>query len=268
MPRIVITEPGKPGQPYRFDLGHKMASIGRRSDNDIVLTCPSISGQHCTMERVKGGFILRDQESTNGIKLDGQRMHIIDLEDGMKLSLGDVTMEFQLSKDESGTLSKEDFTPHQKQKQSPASKEAKATAGNDIALKENTRAAGKDTPASKDKAAASRARHSAKDDDEDIVGLIDPDTGKTMKRPPLTSGFSQPVAQSGGGAARPLLVFILIITAVFTGMTISHKLRTGDSLPNKAIDVLKRKPDAEKKPSSDTGSPSDAAEHSAGTSAQ
>lgn len=245
MPRIVITEPGKPGQPYRFDLGHKLTSIGRRSDSDIVLKCPSISGQHCTMERVKGGFILRDQNSTNGIKLDGKRMQIIDLEDGIKLRLGDATMEFQLSEDESSTLSKEDFTPHQKQKQSPASKEARATAGNDIALKENTRVAEKKTPATKVEAAASRSRHSAKDEDEDIVGLIDPDSGKAMKRPPVTSGFNQPVAQSGGGAAKPLLVFILIMAAVFTGMTISHKLRTGDSLPNKAIDVLIRKPDAE-----------------------
>lgn len=257
MPRIVITEPGKPGQPYRFDLGHKLTSIGRRSDSDIVLKCPSISGQHCTMERVKGGFILRDQNSTNGIKLDGMRMQIIDLEDGIKLRLGDATMEFQLSEDESSTLSKEDFTPHQKQKQSPASKEARATAGNDIALKENTRVAEKKTPATKVEAAASRSRHSAKDEDEDIVGLIDPDSGKAMKRPPVTSGFNQPVAQSGGGAAKPLLVFILIMAAVFTGMTISHKLRTGDSLPNKAIDVLIRKPDAEKNASPDNSSESE-----------
>ncbi|MGB2265235.1 MAG: FHA domain-containing protein [Akkermansiaceae bacterium] len=257
MPRIVITEPGKPGQPYRFDLKHKLTSIGRRSDSDIVLKCPSISGQHCTMERVKGGFILRDQDSTNGIKLDGKRMQIIDLEDGMKLSLGDATMEFQLSEDESSTLSKEDFTPHQKQKQNPSSNAAKAKAADDIALKENTRVAEKKTPATKDETAASRSRHSAKDEDEDIVGLIDPDSGKAMKRPPVTSGFNQPVAQSGGGAAKPLLVFILIMAAVFTGMTISHKLRTGDSLPNKAIDVLIRKPDAEKNASPDNSSESE-----------
>ena len=83
-----------------------------------------------------------------------------------------------------------------------------------------------------------------------------------MKRPPVTSGFNQPVVNSGGGATKPLLVFILIIAAVFTGMSVSHKMRTGTSLPNKVIDLLKRKPDTEKSPSKDAGNQSEASEDS------
>ncbi len=263
MPRIVITEPDQPGQPYRFDLDHGQTSIGRRSDNDIVLKCPSISGKHCTMERVGGGFILRDQDSTNGIKLDGGRMQIIDLKDGMKLSLGDVTMEFQLSKEESGILSKEDFTPHQKKKQSASKPEAKKTDQDHISLKENTNTPKKDAPPAKDKEATPASRGPLKESSEDILGLIDPETGKTMKRPPVTPSFNQPAVNSGGGAAKPIVVFILIIAAVFTGMSVSHKMRTGNSLPNKVIDLLKRKPEAEKGPSTGAGDPSAARENSA-----
>ena len=76
------------------------------------------------MERVKGGFILRDQDSTNGIQQDKSLMQVIDLKDGMEVNMGDVTLDFQLSEEEIETLSKEDFVPHQMKKKSASQPEA------------------------------------------------------------------------------------------------------------------------------------------------
>lgn len=116
MPRVTISEPGKTPQPYRFKLERKVVKIGRSSESDIIIECGSASTNHCTMERVDGGYILRDNSSTNGIKQDGTLMEIIDLYDGMEVLIGDIPMKFQLSESEIGTLAGEEFSTHQKKK--------------------------------------------------------------------------------------------------------------------------------------------------------
>jgi len=116
MPRVTISEPGKTPQPYRFKLERKTINIGRGSDNDIVIECASVSTRHSVMERVEGGYLLRDKGSTNGIKQDDTQMEIIDLYDGMEVLVGDIPLKFQLSKDEIQHLSDEDFTTHQRRK--------------------------------------------------------------------------------------------------------------------------------------------------------
>lgn len=223
MPRIVITEPDGQGQPYRFEIDRKRVSIGRGSDNDILLEHPSTSSEHCTMERVKGGFILRDQDSTNGIQQNKSLMQVIDLKDGMELSMGDVTLEFQLSDEEIETLSKEDFVPHQMKKKSASQPEAEVEKKDNLALKENTASSDTNKQSGEPEKPSSPAA-----------------------TPPTPPSYNQPVISSSGSSAKPLLIFILIIAAIFTGMTVSHKFRTGDSLPSKLIDLLKRKPVSEK----------------------
>lgn len=119
MPRVTISEPGKTPQPYRFKLERKIVKIGRSSESDIIIECGSASTNHCVMERVEGGYILRDSNSTNGIKLDETLMQVIDLFDGMEVLIGDVPMKFQLSDSEIDELSTEEFTTHQKKKLPP-----------------------------------------------------------------------------------------------------------------------------------------------------
>lgn len=114
MPRVAITVPGKTSQPYRFQLDRKKVTIGRSSDCDIIIECPSVSSLHCTMERVEGGYILRDRHSTNGIKLDNEEMSVIDLRNDSDVRVGDVKFEYTLSKEELDDLDDEDFTPHSK----------------------------------------------------------------------------------------------------------------------------------------------------------
>ena len=238
MPRIVITEPDKEGQPYRFELERELVSMGRRETNDIVLECRSTSSDHCTMERVDGGFILRDQNSTNGIKQGKSLMQIIDLKDGMDISMGDVTLSFQLSEEETKTLSEESFVPQQMKKRPASPPKDEAPKESPQALKE-----------SKSKPPAKK--------------LPEPVENAEPSSPPSPSpaSYVQPAMHSGGNSIKPLLIFILVPLAIFTGMSLSHKMRTGESLPSKLVDNLMRKPVAEK-----TNEPNDSQTSSEATS--
>lgn len=107
MPRIVITVPGRNAQPYRFQLDRQSVTLGRGSENDIVVDCPSVSVRHAVMERVEGGYRLRDVGSTNGIKLDGEILEAIRLRHGLSVRIGDVAFDFTLSDDEREALARE-----------------------------------------------------------------------------------------------------------------------------------------------------------------
>ena len=107
MPRVIITVPDKTPQPYRFQLDRQVVSIGRGSVNDIAIDCGSVSVKHAEMVRIEGGYELRDLASTNGTKLNGERMDVVPLRNGANVELGDVGFDFQLSDDERATLAEE-----------------------------------------------------------------------------------------------------------------------------------------------------------------
>ena len=115
MPRILITEPDHTPQPYRFAVDRIVTKIGRGTDNDIILATGSASTYHCKMKRVEGGFILADNNSTNGIKHEETQYSIIDLVDGITIQIGDdIDLKFTLTEEEIAQLSQEDFEPQQK----------------------------------------------------------------------------------------------------------------------------------------------------------
>lgn len=107
MPRVTITVPGKIPQPYRFELDRQVVTLGRGSNNDIAIDCGSVSVSHAEMRRVAGGFELADLQSTNGIKLDGERQEVLALHSGISLRMGDVAFDFELSGDELEALESE-----------------------------------------------------------------------------------------------------------------------------------------------------------------
>ncbi len=113
MPRVSITIPGENSQPYRFGLDKETITLGRGSENDIVIDCPSVSSKHCIIERISGGYILRDNQSTNGLRLGDEYMHIVDLTNESKIRVGDVRFEYELSTDELDELDEEQYTPKQ-----------------------------------------------------------------------------------------------------------------------------------------------------------
>ncbi|MGJ8723105.1 MAG: FHA domain-containing protein [Roseibacillus sp.] len=116
MPRICLTIPNATPQPYRFPLDTEVVTIGRSAANDVVVEHGSVSSHHCEMRRAKGGFILADCDSTNGIHLEENEMEVIDLKDGLDAEVGDVLFNYQLTEEEQEELSEEKFKSQQKKK--------------------------------------------------------------------------------------------------------------------------------------------------------
>lgn len=107
MPRVTITVPEKNAQPYRFQLDREVVSLGRGSENDIVIESGSVSVNHAEMRRIEGGYELRDTGSTNGIKLDDVRYDVIPLLSGTTVHIGDVAFDFLLTDEELAILDRE-----------------------------------------------------------------------------------------------------------------------------------------------------------------
>ena len=114
MPKINITEPGKTTQAYRFDLQRMRTTVGRSSDADISIAHRSVSNQHCLIDRLKGGYVIRNNGSTNGIKLNGERQDEITLTNGMEIEIGDVPALFTLEDEECDYLTEERFKERKK----------------------------------------------------------------------------------------------------------------------------------------------------------
>jgi pSer/pThr/pTyr-binding forkhead associated (FHA) protein len=55
-------------------LVRQRMSIGRRASCDICLQFPNISGMHCEVFFRDGYWVVRDLGSTNGVKVNGQRV--------------------------------------------------------------------------------------------------------------------------------------------------------------------------------------------------
>ena len=107
MPRVTITVPERTPQPYRFQLDRMKVHMGRGSENDIIVDDGSVSVRHAVMERIDGGYQLRDLGSTNGIKLEGHTQEIIPLRHGLSVKIGDVAFDFTLSEEEREALGRE-----------------------------------------------------------------------------------------------------------------------------------------------------------------
>lgn len=48
--------------------------VGRRPECDIRLDASNVSGKHCELRFERGGWILKDLGSTNGVKVNGDRV--------------------------------------------------------------------------------------------------------------------------------------------------------------------------------------------------
>ncbi|MGJ8677633.1 MAG: FHA domain-containing protein [Akkermansiaceae bacterium] len=112
MPRVIISAPDKAPQPYRFPIDSALITIGSAETNDIVIDCGSVSSHHCNIERVQGGYIIRDNNSTNGIKQGDVPLAVADIFDQSDIFIGDIPLLFQLSEEEIENIAAEEFTSH------------------------------------------------------------------------------------------------------------------------------------------------------------
>ncbi len=86
-PRLVIRAPG---QPLReVDLDQAAFAIGRKPDNDVVLSLDYVSGHHGRLEQRTTAWHYLDLGSLNGTSVNGQRVQSAVLRDGDILRIGD-----------------------------------------------------------------------------------------------------------------------------------------------------------------------------------
>ncbi|RIK38728.1 MAG: hypothetical protein DCC55_20150 [Chloroflexi bacterium] len=91
-PRLVVYTAAR---TWEVPLKQETLSIGRHSTSDLRLNFASASRHHATIERVRGGFRIRDLDSTNGTWLGDQRIEERLLQDGDTVRIGDVRLVFK-----------------------------------------------------------------------------------------------------------------------------------------------------------------------------
>lgn len=92
MARIVLNTPE--GQVFEVELTNDRMSVGRNDDNDIAIPDGSVSGSHGQFAHDGGTWTFSDLGSTNGTKVDGQRVENVELGHGAKFEIGNVAVVF------------------------------------------------------------------------------------------------------------------------------------------------------------------------------
>jgi hypothetical protein len=88
---LVATE----GQaPVQFDLGGPLITIGRASDNDVIVDDPLVSRHHCQLKLQHGAYSLVDLGSRNGSAVNGQSVQEVALGPGDVIQVGNTSIEF------------------------------------------------------------------------------------------------------------------------------------------------------------------------------
>jgi pSer/pThr/pTyr-binding forkhead associated (FHA) protein len=87
---------GDPPLPIDRDV----TVVGRREFCDVVVEHPSLSKRHCVLVRTDGLLIVRDLISTNGTKVNGQRVMWAALLPNDRLTLGRVKYKVYLGPDD------------------------------------------------------------------------------------------------------------------------------------------------------------------------
>jgi adenylate cyclase len=83
------------GRPQAFNLTSDQATIGRATDNDIVLNDFSVSRRHAYLRRENGVWMLRDNHSTNGVRVKDRPVPEWAVTDGDEVVIGTFRLVFR-----------------------------------------------------------------------------------------------------------------------------------------------------------------------------
>lgn len=78
------------GRSFALTMGD--STIGRSPDNTIVLDSPDVSRRHARIERSGNHFRIYDLNSTNGTRVNGEAVHISDIQPGDDVRIGGQTL--------------------------------------------------------------------------------------------------------------------------------------------------------------------------------
>ena len=74
-----------------------MLTIGRASDNHLVIKVPSISSRHCSIRKLPGeSFLIEDLDSSNGTFINGKRIKQTILQPGDSLTLANYPLDVNI----------------------------------------------------------------------------------------------------------------------------------------------------------------------------
>jgi adenylate cyclase len=94
MPRLIIERPGAQPRLYELKDGSTI-HIGRAASNDITLPHSSISRSHALLEGERDTWVVKDQNSANGVLVNGVRIEHAELNSGDVIGLGDIKLRFE-----------------------------------------------------------------------------------------------------------------------------------------------------------------------------
>ena len=83
------------GHQQVFTVLKDVLSIGRANDNDIVLNDFSVSRRHAFLKKEDGAWVLHDNQSTNGIRVNDQAVPSAPVKDGDVAVVGTFTLRFR-----------------------------------------------------------------------------------------------------------------------------------------------------------------------------
>src|SRR5579883_1235089 len=86
VPRLMVRDAA--GHEREVEITQTPFTLGRQSDNDLVLLDNRISRQHARIVYDGHGYILEDSSSRHGTYVNGERIERCRLKDGDQLSLG------------------------------------------------------------------------------------------------------------------------------------------------------------------------------------
>ena len=122
MARLVFTL--EDGTEIETELDSDVISIGRHPESTVVLPSSSVSAHHATIKHRGDSYYVRDLVTTNGTKINGVEVEEAKLEDGDRLSFGDVPAVVHLT--ESPAKKKSDSEEAEREKAKLAAARLKA----------------------------------------------------------------------------------------------------------------------------------------------
>jgi len=91
-PKILVI--AGPRKGTEFDLTEELTTIGRGSDNVMVIPDISVSRQHVRIEKQGESWVLLDQGSGNGTRVNGKAVDRYPLKHGDEIEMGDTKVRF------------------------------------------------------------------------------------------------------------------------------------------------------------------------------
>lgn len=89
-PKITLLSEQLRGKTY--ELTKDVYTVGRIEERDICITDPTISTFHCTFTKEGNTYILRDNNSTNGTRINNTPISEQELKNSDIIQMGDVEM--------------------------------------------------------------------------------------------------------------------------------------------------------------------------------